>query len=97
MKWLERGCKWWEASAARIIDCAELLVLDKTDTVRAAARVAGVEKDLDEGSGRISITPRKIEHHELLKKKIRRPNSRNRLFAFWGVGGGVGMGSGPAR
>ena len=21
----------------------------------------------------------------------------NRLFAFWGVGGGVGMGSGPAR
>lgn len=75
--WLDRGCKWWKASAARIIDCAELLVLDKTDTVRAAARVAGVEKDLDEGSGRISITPRKIEHHELLKKKIRRPNSRN--------------------
>lgn len=75
--WLERGRKWWKASAARIIDCAELLVLDKDDYVRAAARVAGVEKDLDEGSGRISIIARDISDHELLGKKIRRPNSRN--------------------
>ena len=67
MKWLERGRKWRKASAARIIDCAELLVLDKTDTVRAATRVAGVEKDLDEGSGRISIIPSKLpaKHEEL--------------------------------
>ena len=75
--WLERGRKWWTASAARIIDCAELLVLDKDDYVRAAARVAGVEKDLDEGSGRISIIARDISDHELLGKKIRRPGSRN--------------------
>ncbi len=93
MKWLERGRKWWKASAARIIDCTELLVLDKEDKVRAAARIAGVEKDLDEGSGRISIIPSKLpaKHEELIEKKIRRPESRNpvvyRLFAFKGVGG----------
>lgn len=52
-------------------------MLDKDNTVRAAARVAGVEKDLDEGSGRISIIPRKIEDHELIGKMIRRPGSRN--------------------
>ena len=76
--WLERGHQWWKASAARIIDCAELLVLDKTDTVRAAARVAGVEKDLDEGSGRISIIYSEFTtKHELIDKKIRRPGSRN--------------------
>ena len=52
-------------------------MLDKDNTVRAAARVAGVEKDLDEGSGRISIIPHKIEDHELIGKKIRHPDSRN--------------------
>jgi len=52
-------------------------VLDKDNTVRAAARVAGVEEDLDEGSGRISIIPRKIKDQELFEKKIRRPESRN--------------------
>ena len=77
--WLERGRKWWKASAARIIDCAELLVLNKEDKVMAAARVAGVEKDLDEGSGRIAIIPSKLpaKHEELIGKKIRRPESRN--------------------
>ena len=77
--WLERGRKWWKASAARIIDCTELLVLDKEDKARAAARIAGVEKDLDEGSGRISIIPSKLpaKHEELIGKKIRRPESRN--------------------
>lgn len=76
--WLERGHQWWKASAARIIDCAELLVLDKDDYVRAAARVAGVEKDLDEGSGRISIIYSEFtSKHELIDKKIRRPGSRN--------------------
>ena len=70
--WLERGRKWWKASAA-------LLVLDKNDTVKAVTRVAGVEKDLDEGSGRISIIPSDLpaKHEELIGKKIRRPNSRN--------------------
>ena len=52
-------------------------MLDKDNTVRAAARVADVEKDLDEGSGRISIIPRKIKDHELIGKKIRHPESRN--------------------
>ena len=76
--WLERGHQWWKASAARIIDCAELLVLDKNDYVRAAARVAGVEKDLDEGRGRISIIYREFTtKHELIGKTIRRPGSRN--------------------
>jgi len=42
MKWLERGDQWWEASAARIIDCAELLMPDKGDTVREVARVIGI-------------------------------------------------------
>ena len=65
-------------SFARIIDCTELLVLDKEDKVRAAARIAGVEKDLDEGSGRVSIIYRKLPAtHELIGKKIRRPKSRN--------------------
>lgn len=66
-------------SFSRIIDCAELLVLDKDDTVRAATRVAGVKKDLDEGSGRISIIPSELpaKHEELIGKKIRRPKSRN--------------------
>lgn len=66
------------SSFARIIDCAELLVLDKDDTVRAATRVAGVEKDLDEGSGRTSIIYREFPtKHELIEKKIWRPESRN--------------------
>lgn len=52
-------------------------MLDKDNTVRAAARVAGVEEDLDEGSGRISIIARDISDHELLGKNIRRPGSRN--------------------
>ena len=61
-------------SFARIIDCTELLVLDKEDKVRAAARIAGVEKDLDEGSGRVSIIYRKLPAtHELIGKKIRTP------------------------
>lgn len=65
-------------SFARIIDCTELLVLDKEDKVRAAARIAGVEKDLDEGSGRTSIIYREFPtKHELIEKKIRRPESRN--------------------
>ena len=74
--WLERGRKWWKASAARIIDCAELLVLDKDDYVRAAARVAGVEKDLDEGSGRISIIPSKLpaKHEELSERRSDAPS-----------------------
>ena len=77
--WLERGRKWWKASAARIIDCSELLVLNKDDEVMAVTRVAGVEKDLDEGTGRISIIPSKLpaKHEELTGKKIRRPKSRN--------------------
>lgn len=77
--WLERGRKWWKASAARIIDCSELLVLNKDDEVMAVTRVAGVEKDLDEGTGRISIIPSKLpaKHEELIGKKIRRPKSRN--------------------
>ena len=65
-------------SFARIIDCTELLVLDKEDKVRAAARIAGVEKDLDEGSGRTSIIYRELPaKQELIGKKIRRPGSRN--------------------
>ena len=77
--WLERGRKWWKASAARIIDCSELLVLNKDDEVMAVTRVAGVEKDLDEGTGRISIIPSKLpaKHEERIGKKIRRPKSRN--------------------
>ena len=44
----------------------------------AVARVAGVEKDLDEGSGRVSIIYRELPAtHELIGKKIRRPKSRN--------------------
>ena len=76
--WLERGHQWWKASAARIIDCAELFVLDAKDRVMAVARVAGVEKDLDEGRGRISIIYREFTtEHELIGKTIRRPGSRN--------------------
>ena len=76
--WLERGHQWWKASAARIIDCAELFVLDAKDRVMAVARVAGVEKDLDEGRGRVSIIYREFTtEHELIGKTIRRPGSRN--------------------
>ena len=54
-------------------------MLDKNDTVKAVTRVAGVEKDLDEGTGRISIIPSDLpaKHEELIDKKIRRPGSRN--------------------
>jgi hypothetical protein len=44
MKWFERGDQWWKASAARTIAYAELLVLDKDDTCREAARVVGFER-----------------------------------------------------
>ena len=35
-----------------------------------------------------------IARHEELRSDLERVIG---LFAFWGVGGGVGMGSGPAR
>ena len=35
----------------------------------------------------------RAEHSPMLAQAIK----AKRLFAFWGVGGGVGMGSGPAR
>lgn len=42
MKWLERGDQWWMASAARIIDCTELLAVNKERHVKASARIVGI-------------------------------------------------------
>ena len=44
MKCLDRGDQWRKASATRIIEFTELLVLDKDNTVEAAARVVGIER-----------------------------------------------------
>ncbi|WP_067783037.1 hypothetical protein [Actinomyces vulturis] len=76
-EWLERGRQWWKASAARIVDCTKLIVLDSENRVMAVARIAGVEKDLDEGSGRVSILVRPLKDDELIGKVIRRYESRN--------------------
>ena len=76
-QWLEHGRQWWKANAARIIACDQLLVIDHTHTVKAAAQIEGVLKDLDTGSGRISITTRPQPNHPLIGTQIQRPTSRN--------------------
>lgn len=76
-EWLDRGRQWWKARAARIIECDLLLVLDSTNVVRAVGQVKGVMKDLDSGSGRVSIEVRPLPESEWIGKKIERYSSRN--------------------
>lgn len=76
-EWLENGAKWWKASAARVVNCDHLYVLDAQNIVRAVGQIEGVLKDLDSGSGRISIIYRPVENSEWIGKEIRRWESRN--------------------
>lgn len=75
--WLERGRSWWKARAGRIIECNYLLVIDANNVVRAAGRIAGVLKDLEGGSGRVSIEVLPDPENEWIGTKIWRPESRN--------------------
>lgn len=76
-EWLERGRQWWKASAARIIECDQLFVIDAQNIVRAVGQIEGLMKDLDSGSGRVSIQVRPIRNNEWIGKRIRRYSSRN--------------------
>lgn len=76
-QWLDRGRRWWKARAARVIECDLLFVLNAENKVMAVGRIEGVMKDLDSGSGRISIEVRAEEDNEWLGKTIERYTSRN--------------------
>lgn len=75
--WLERGRRWWTAKADRVLNSKELVVLDATNRVRALGAIYGVLKDIENGTGRVSIEVLPIEGSELLGKEIRRSESRN--------------------
>ncbi len=77
MEWLDRGRQWWKARAARIIDCDLLIVLNAENVVMAVGQIEGVMKDLDSGSGRVSIVVRPLPDNEWIGKKIERYASRN--------------------
>lgn len=76
-QWLDRGRQWWKARAARIIECDLLLVLNAENVVMAVGQVAGVMKDLDSGSGRVSIEVRPLPKNEWIGRKVERYTSRN--------------------
>ncbi|WP_336657533.1 MULTISPECIES: hypothetical protein [unclassified Leucobacter] len=76
-EWLERGRQWWKASAARIIECDYLLVIDAGNIVRAAGRIRGVERDIEGGTGRTGIMVIPEPANEWLGLQIMRPGSRN--------------------
>ena len=76
-EWLTEGRRYWKARPERVIRCDGLLVLDATNTVRAAGQVEGVLKDLDKGSGRVEILVRPQPKNEWLGKTIIRPDTRN--------------------
>ncbi len=76
-QWLDRGRQWWKASAARIIECDLLLVLNSANVVMAVGQVEGVKKDLDSGSGRVSIEVRPLRDSDWIGKEIERYASRN--------------------
>lgn len=76
-QWLDQGRQWWKARAARIIECNLLFVLNAENVVMAVGQIEGVMKDLDSGSGRVSIEVRPLEDNEWLGRKIERYTSRN--------------------
>lgn len=76
-EWLERGRQWWKASAARIIECDSLLVIDAANIVRAAGRIRGVVRDIEGGTGRTGIMVIPDLENKWLGIQIDRPGSRN--------------------
>lgn len=75
--WLERGRRWWRTRADRALNANRLVVLDATNRVRAVGTVIGVLKDIEDGSGRISIEVLPDQESELIGKIIHRNDSRN--------------------
>lgn len=76
-EWLDRGRQWWKARAARVIDCDLLIVLNAENVVMAVGQIEGVMKDLDSGSGRVSIEVRPLPDNVWIGKTIDRYSSRN--------------------
>lgn len=75
--WLNRGRRWFSAKADRVLNAEELIVLDAVNRVRAVGIIYGVLKDIEEGTGRVSIEAKPVEDSELIGKRIRRSESRN--------------------
>ncbi|CBT77242.1 hypothetical protein AARI_30400 [Glutamicibacter arilaitensis Re117] len=75
--WIDRGRRWWVAKADRVLNAHELIVIDSVNVVRAAGRIYGVLKDIEDGSGRVSIEVLPDEDSPLLGKEIQRSKSRN--------------------
>ena len=75
--WLDRGRAWWKAKPSRVIEAESLVVVDATNTVRAVGRIAGVMKDLEGATGRVSIEVLPTPDSDLIGKTIARSESRN--------------------
>ena len=75
--WFDRGLSWWRARATRVIECDLVVIVDCNNVVVGVGRVSGVQKDIDGGSGRISISALPQPESHLLGKTIRVNGSRN--------------------
>lgn len=75
--WFDRGLSWWRTRATRVIECDLVVIVDCYNVVVGVGRVSGVQKDIDGGSGRISISALPQPESHLLGKTIRVNGSRN--------------------
>lgn len=75
--WLERGRQWWKAKPGRAIEADQLVVVNAAHKVVAVGKIYGVRKDIEQGSGRISIEVIPNTSSEWLGETIERGTSRN--------------------
>lgn len=76
-EWLERGRQWWKTRADRALNADRLIVVDYDNTITAVGDVSGVQKDIETGSGRVSIIVVPDPDSELIGKTVDRGSSRN--------------------
>lgn len=76
-EWLDRGRAWWKTKPGRAVEADQLIVLDSNHTVKAVGKICGVRKDLEQGSGRVSIEVIPTPGSEWIGQTIERGNSRN--------------------
>lgn len=85
-QWLNRGRRWWKTRADRALNVNRLIVLDATNRVRAVGIVAGVLKDREDDTDRVSIEFTPEEDSALVGKIIKRIDSRNPVFHVTTIG-----------
>ena len=75
--WLDRGREWWKTRPGRAIEADRLVVIDASLKVMAVGKIHGVRKDIEQGSGRISVEVIPDPENEWIGKTIERGTSRN--------------------